>query len=251
MAKRPSQTCFITIDGPAGVGKSTAAQLLASRLGLRYLDTGATYRALAAAALVRRIALDDEIRLVQLARSLRLVLRQSRSGHLRVFLGSRDITRHIRTERVTDAAALVAQSPRVRAAMVRLQRRLARTEPVVAEGRDTGSVVFPHATYKFFLTARAAVRAKRRQHELRTLQGRAPAFAVRLRKLQQRDRLDRQRTVGPLVKPAGAVQLDTSQLRAEEVVQRILVHLSAGVPGCRAARTDKNSCCASVVNQVS
>lgn len=215
----------VTIDGPAGVGKSTAARLLAKRLGLIYLDTGATYRALAYAALQQQVDVRDERRLVSLARSLPVRLSQTPQGVLRVILSGQDITRQIRTEKVTDAAAAIAQYTRVRGALVRLQRRLAHSTHVVAEGRDTGTVVFPRASYKFFLTAQAAIRAGRRRAEMRSLEGRSPSLPVILKKLKARDELDRRRRVGPLIKPVGAIVVDTSSIEAEQVVERMLRHL--------------------------
>ena len=225
-AKRQIHRVLITIDGPAGVGKSTVARHLAKRLRLLYLDTGATYRALAYAALLRGIDPHDEGVLVRLARSLRLVLRQSVTGGLSVRLDGRDVTRKIRTEPVTEAAAIVAQHPRVRAELVRLQRRLAAVSSAVIEGRDTGSVVFPHASHKFFLTAAVPVRARRRQMELQRLQGHAPSWTAIARQLRQRDRLDRRRKTGPLVRPPHAILVDTSGLTVEKVVQRLLRFLS-------------------------
>ena len=198
---------IITIDGPAGVGKSTVAKLLARRLGLKYVDTGATYRTLAYHAIRKGLDPRDEAAMLRLARSLRAVIRQSA---------------RIRTERVTDAAAAVAQHPKVRGELVRLQRRLARRSPCVVEGRDTGSVVFPNARHKFFLTANVRVRARRRQQELRQVQGHAPEVGLIAKQLRQRDGLDLRRRIGPLVKPAGAVVLDTSELSVGEVVRRLL-----------------------------
>jgi len=225
IGKPPHPKLIITIDGPAGVGKSTVAKLLARRLGLVYLDTGATYRALAYAALSQGIDPNDVAHLVRVAKSLRLDLHQVREDAIRVILNGCDVTRQIRTERITDAAAVVAQHPPVRAALVRLQRKLARADALVVEGRDTGSVVFPQARYKFFLTANARVRARRRQMELRSLQGRSPALSTIARQLAARDRLDRLRKIGPLIRPRGAVVLDTSRLTTTEVVQRMLRYL--------------------------
>ncbi len=232
-----TQSLVITIDGPAGVGKSTAAKLLAQRLNLRYLDTGATYRTLAYAALRQQIDLNDRARLARLGRTLRITLEPLASGGMRVRLGAEDVTRQIRTERVTEAAAVLAQYPAVRKALVSLQRRLARSHGVVAEGRDTGSVVFPQAPYKFFLTANTSVRAKRRQEELRGVQGHAPSTTQIAHKLRERDRLDRTRRIGPLVKPSDAVVVDTSDLGVDDVVKRLLQHVVKN-SGCT---TGKNS----------
>lgn len=215
---------IITIDGPGGVGKSTVAKLLAQRLGVRYLDTGATYRALAYAALRRGLSpVTDVRRLAALAR--RLPLRLESSGDLlRVFLDGEEITRDIRTEKISEAAAQLSQHPAVRRAMVRLQRGLASRSVggVVVEGRDTGSVVFPSATHKFFLKADPSIRAKRRQQELARLYGTAPPLVEVREQLELRDGLDRRRRVGPLVQPHGAVAIDTSHASAPGVVSRML-----------------------------
>lgn len=225
LAKRRSRApLVITIDGPAGVGKSTVAKRLARRLGLLYLDTGATYRAVAYQALLEGVDPKDERAVARLAQRARIVLEQA-ARRVRVRLNGEDVTTRIRTERVTETAATIAQHPRVRVAMVRLQRRLAAAKRVIAEGRDTGSVVFPRARHKFFLTARPAVRAKRRQSELRTVQGRSPMLAVIARQLRHRDHLDRHRAVGPLVKPADARVIDTTALSVDEVIERVLAHL--------------------------
>ena len=238
----------VTIDGPAGVGKSTVAKRLAQRLGLVYLDTGATYRALAYAALKANLnPVTDAGRLSVLARGLSLQFRPAPDGGVRVLLNRADITRAIRTEEISEAAALVSQEPDVRAAMVSLQRKIAfahfTTSPrsgqlprasslepragtgVVVEGRDTGSVVFPRATFKFFLDADPAIRARRRQQELARLYGTKPPLGQVREQLHFRDRLDRSRRVGPLVKPAGAVAIDTSHLTASHVIQVMLRHI--------------------------
>ena len=213
----------ITIDGPAGVGKSTVAKSLARRLGLMYLDTGATYRALAYAAIKAELnPITDAKRLAALAGALPVRLRPAAGGGLRVFLNRTDITERIRTEEVSEAAAQVSQHPEVREAMVALQRRLANHASVVVEGRDTGSVVFPRATYKFFLDADPAIRARRRQGELSRLYGTRPPIIQIKEQLHFRDALDRHRRVGPLVKPPGAVEIDTSHLGADQVVRVML-----------------------------
>ena len=219
----------VTIDGPAGVGKSTTAKLLAKRLGLMYLDTGATYRALAYAALHAKPKLHvvaDRHKIAALARQLPLQLRPTPEGGLRVILAGKNITTRIRTEEVSEAAAQVSQYPEVRAAMVTLQRRLARQAGVVVEGRDTGSVVFPRAAFKFFLDADPTVRARRRQGELARLYGNMPPLAQVKDQLHFRDGLDRTRRIGPLVKPSGAIAIDTSRLPAAGVVRAMLKHIA-------------------------
>ena len=226
----------ITIDGPAGVGKSTTAKLLAKRLGLVYLDTGATYRAVAHEVLEQGVDPRRPAAVARVARSIRLKLGHSAIGQLVVKVAGRDVTRAIRSERVTEAAAIIAQHPQVRAAMVRLQRRLARGQSIVVEGRDTGSVVFPKASYKFFLTADASVRARRRQKELLSLHGHAPSFTMLAKQLRRRDQLDRSREVGPLIRPAGSILVNTSSSGAAEVVEWMLQHLASRPP----ASTDGN-----------
>ncbi len=221
-ARPTPRTLVITIDGPAGCGKSTVAKQLAHELGLMYLDTGATYRTLALAALQEDPpVVADARRLAGLARQLPIRLDKTAQGSLRVFLGDDDVSRKIRTEQVTEVAAQISQYPEVRGAMVERQRELANTHGVVVEGRDTGSVVFPHATHKFFLDADPAVRAKRRQEELAKHYGSRTPLALIREQIDLRDGLDRSRVVGPLVCPPGAVVIDTTRLTVTQVVDRM------------------------------
>ena len=216
----------ITIDGPAGAGKSTVAKMLADRLKLQYLDTGATYRALACQAVREGIDPRDVAAVVRLSRRLRLTLSPGSGGRCKVALEGRDVTREIRLEPVTEAAAIIAQFPSVRAAMVRLQRRLARGRSIVVEGRDTGSVVFPRATHKFFLDANVRIRARRRHAELVSLHAGSPTVTNIQRQLASRDHLDRSRRVGPLIQPPGAIRIDTTSFTAPQVVARILASVA-------------------------
>ena len=210
----------VTIDGPGGVGKSTVAKLLAQELDLMYLDTGATYRALAYAVLERQLSpVTQPTPIAALARKLPLHLEPTPSGSLRVLLNGRNISKAIRTERITEAAAQVSQHPEVRRAMVKLQRVLADRHGVVVEGRDTGSVVFPSTSHKFFLDADPLIRARRRQQELKKLYGTEPPLTEIKEQLQLRDELDRTRSEGPLMKPRGAVVIDTSRRSARDVVR--------------------------------
>ena len=222
-----SRGLVVTIDGPAGVGKSTVAKMVAKRLGLLYLDTGATYRTLAYAALQANLnPITDAPRVAALGRRLPIELTYTAQYGLRVRLSGKDITKKIRTEEVTEAAAQVSQDPAVRSAMVALQRRLAHHQGVVVEGRDTGSIVFPRASFKFFLDADSTVRAKRRQLDMGRLYGTKPPITQVEEQLHFRDHLDRNRRVGPLRKPSGAVTIDTTHLTIPQVVRAMLQRIA-------------------------
>jgi cytidylate kinase len=196
-------------------------------LGVAYLDTGATYRALAFAVLQEHPeVLADESRLALVARFLPLQLKAGGNSMLRVFLGGVEITRAIRNQEISEAAAQVSQYPAVRAAMVAHQRKLAGTQGVVVEGRDTGSVVFPDAPYKFFLDADLSVRAERKQRELFGLYGEPTPIAQIRQELHFRDLVDQSRPVGRLVKPRGALVIDTTHLTAQQVVRRMLQRIT-------------------------
>jgi cytidylate kinase len=216
---------IVTLDGPAGAGKSTAARALAARLGWGYLDTGAMYRTVALVALERGIPLDDATALAELAASLAIDFRAGR-----VLLGDRDVSMEIRTERVTLATRPVADAPPVRAAMKQLQRRLAEGRDVVTEGRDQGSEVFPWAEVKVFLTASADERARRRQRE-EAARGLASSLDAVRAAQARRDEGDRVRPVGAMQPAADAVILETDGLAAAEVVDRLAELVAGKRPG--------------------
>ncbi len=207
---------IITLDGPAGAGKSSAARALAARLGWCYMDTGAMYRAVALVALEREVPLDDPAALAALAGSLVITFRDGG-----VFVGDRDVSAEIRTDRVTAATRPVADAPPVREVMKRLQRELASGLDVVTEGRDQGSVVFPHAELKVFLTASPEERARRRHRE-EEARGFASTMEAVLTAQNRRDEGDRVRPVGAMQPAADAVLVETDGLSRGEVVERLV-----------------------------
>lgn len=203
---------IVTIDGPAGSGKSTAARRLAERLGFHFLDTGAMYRAVALRCLRQGTDLRDEEAVAQTAREIEI-----RFAGDRVLADGEDVTAAIRTSDVTETASIIALNGGVRGAMVELQRQAVAGLDIITDGRDQGTVVFPQAECKFFLTADPRRRAMRRQLEL-ALQGKEVSVDEILAQILDRDRRDESRTVAPLRPAADAVHLDTSQLTADEVV---------------------------------
>ncbi len=203
---------IITIDGPAGSGKSTLAKLLASRLGFDFLDTGAMYRAVAWASLQANLMPQDTQSMGMIAAQLPLRMQDKH-----VFINDTDVTLDIRHPDVAQMASIVASVPAVREALVTQQRTVAQGRRMVTEGRDQGSVVFPDAVCKFFLTASPVVRASRRYSEL-TAAGREVDFETLLAQQQERDERDQNRACSPLVKADGALEIDTSDLTPDEVL---------------------------------
>ncbi|HEV3026701.1 MAG TPA: (d)CMP kinase [Planctomycetota bacterium] len=199
----------ITLDGPAGAGKSTVARQVAQRLGLRFLDTGAMYRAITWKA--QKKGISDPLAIAAMARGTEIRVEPDR-----VTCDGIDVTKAIREPAVTAAIRLVADSPECRAELVRMQREIGKAGGLVTEGRDQGSVVFPDADFKFYVDAPVEIRARRRREETG-----GDLDEIR-RAIEKRDDEDRSRKAGPLVKPRGAVVIDTSGLTLEEVVARIL-----------------------------
>ncbi|MCI0462058.1 MAG: (d)CMP kinase [Gemmataceae bacterium] len=207
---------IVTIDGPAGAGKSSAARALARRLGFEFLDTGAMYRAVTLAGLRARIDFDDESALARLAASLELEMPPGG----RVVLDGEDITDRIRTAEVTAASGKVASSPGVRSRLVELQRTIAVGRHMVTEGRDQGTIVFPDAARKFFLVADPRERARRRHREMLARGEQVPIEEV-LAAQEARDARDAARDIAPMVPAADAILLDSTSLTLEQVVDRM------------------------------
>ncbi len=206
---------IVTIDGPAGAGKSSAARSLAKRLGFRFLDTGAMYRAVTLEAMRRQVDWNDSAALASIAEGLNLQITDDR-----VFLDGEDVTDAIRSFDVTTHTRHAADNRAVRQRMIQLQRELAADADFVTEGRDQATVVFPEAKCKIYLTADDKVRAQRRFQDLLS-RGEQVTFAEVLQKQQERDERDRQREFGGLRKAEDSIEVATDSLSAEQVVQRL------------------------------
>lgn len=210
---------MVTIDGPAGAGKSTVSKRLARRLGYRLLDTGAIYRSVALVARRRGVAWDDGPGCAAVAAALDLDFRFEGEVN-RVFVGGEDVTTEIRTPEISQGASRVSALPEVRAALLELQRRLGAQGGLVVEGRDVGTVVFPDAEAKFFLTASPEVRARRRFEELKAA-GQPVDQAKTVAEMIERDRRDETRAAAPLRQAPDALLVDSSTLGLDEVVDRM------------------------------
>jgi cytidylate kinase len=206
---------IVTIDGPAGAGKSTVAQALARRLGYQYLDTGAMYRAVALAALRRGLDFEDPQAIAQLAEQLQIEV----SGP-QIFLDGEQVTEAVRSSEVTAVTRFAAGNPQVRARLVALQQAIGAERDIVTEGRDQGTVVFPEAQCKIYLTASAGERARRRMEELRQRGEWATLDAV-LSAQDRRDRDDSSRAVGPLRPAADAIEVVTDGMSIDAVVNAL------------------------------
>ncbi len=213
----------ITIDGPAGSGKSTISKLVAAKLHYLYLDTGAMYRAVALAADRNDIPLDQGTRLGELCRNMALKFHRE-GGDLKLLLDEEDISLAIRRPEMDMRSSTVSALGEVREAMTELQRRMAKGTNLVAEGRDMGTVVFPHARHKFFLTASLDERTRRRYLERK---GRGESIAEEEVKaaMLKRDEQDKTRMLAPLKAAEDAILIDTTKLTQDQVVRAILAHL--------------------------
>ena len=218
MSEDASQPFLLAIDGPAGAGKSTVSREVARRLGFTMIDTGALYRTVALAAVRAGIDQEDEDRLAELLSRIEIRLDGDR-----VFLDGEDVSRAIRTPEISLGASRVSAVPAVRQGLLRLQRELGRAAPrgAVLEGRDIGTVVFPDADAKFFLTASVEQRAKRRYEELRS-RGEEVTLEEVLADQTRRDRRDSERTLAPLRPAEDALVVDSSGRSIEDVVGEIV-----------------------------
>jgi cytidylate kinase len=211
----------ITIDGPAGSGKSSAAKLLAARIGAAFLDTGAMYRAATLAAMRNRCDLNDIKQLEKIIDETNFKF-EMKSGQMAVKINSSDVTEEIRDPQVTANVHFIASASSLRARLVRMQREIAAEyEKIVTEGRDQGTVAFPDAEFKFFLTADSTQRAKRRAEEL-TGNGHKVDIKKLQAEIEMRDKQDSTRKIAPLVPASDATTIDTTSLTLQQVVDKII-----------------------------
>ena len=218
----PGRPLLITVDGPAGSGKSTVSRILAKRLCFRYIDTGALYRGVAFHAEAAGIDPDDDKGLEKLCANIHLSFLDGPKG-LRLMSGNSDITDFIRTPEITRYASTASAKPSVRNYLLHLQRELGKQKGVVFEGRDMGTVVFPDADIKFFLEASHQVRASRRYNELKS--GSGQTLEAVSKAMRQRDKENRTRELAPLKPATDAVMIDSTTLSIEAVLEEMQVHI--------------------------
>ena len=214
-----SSVPVICVDGPSGAGKGTLSQHLANAFSWHLLDSGALYRVVGYACRQANVSLDDETAVAQMARALNVDFQPGEKG-VTVWLSDQDVTAAIRSEQGGLDASRVAALPRVRAALLLRQQELARTPGLIADGRDMGTVVFPDAPLKIFLTASAQARAERRLHQLQGM-GESVSLPRLLADIQERDARDEARAVSPLVPAGDAIVIDSTTLSADEVLQAV------------------------------
>jgi len=229
--KRNKGAVVIAIDGPSGAGKSTVARLLAERLGYLYVDTGAMYRAVALKAKQAALDLSDERRVESLCRSIKIEFQRDRHG-TRILCNGEDVTDEIRRPSMSILASEISRVRVVRESLVDLQREFGQKGGVVLEGRDIGTVVFPEANLKFFLDAAPQVRGERRYEELKA-RGEEVDLHGTIKEIEERDANDRTRSLAPLRKAGDAVLIDTTRLRVDEVVEKMVQVFRMKVEGAK------------------
>jgi cytidylate kinase len=220
---------IIAIDGPAASGKSTAAKLLAGKLGYIYIDTGAMYRACALAAKNQKTDIEDYSALSELMNFIDLDIQYHEHGN-KTILNHEDVSLAIREPDISKLASAISAKALVREKMVDLQRKLGREGGVVLDGRDIGTVVFPHAELKFFLIAPVETRAQRRYLELRE-KGLDPVYETVLQEMEERDNADSSRALAPLIPADDAISIDTGPLSIQQLVETLYAHYNAAFEG--------------------
>jgi len=214
---------IISIDGPAGAGKTTIAKMVSRRLGYDYIDTGAMYRAIGWKTIRDKIDLKVKRDVIRMVRNTRVELKK-KAGTMRVLLDGKDVTNKIRSKRSAEAASILGTMPEVREQLVKIQRRVGSSGGIVVEGRDIGTVVFPQADYKFYLDASIKERALRKYRELRA-KGQRGELAQLEEAIRSRDERDRNRRVAPLKIPPDALLINSTHMSRKEVVDFILTRI--------------------------
>ena len=213
----------VAIDGPAGSGKSTMAKLLAQKIGATVIDSGAMYRAVTLEMLEQNLDPADEDKAGQVAQNISISLK-TKGGASKVIADGKDVSTKIRTHKVSEKVSIVAAYPGVREALLVMQRKMGEEGRVVMEGRDIGSHVFPSARYKFFLVAKTGERAKRRAEELGEAGSKVSVEEVE-KNLIERDQIDSSRKAAPLIKPVGAIEIDTTDLSIDEALGKMIENM--------------------------